>query len=246
MVDLVKIRKKAKEKKEKGEAPPPEAAPETAEVGVATVPLGGTAHAGLKPGTTLDSPAPQRTPNKLERFLESAGTKRETASAAPVAATAEREVLTFVLDREHYAVDIERVVSIIATRPVTRIPNADASILGIISLRGTVVTLLDVRSKLGHPNVTVPAADRRVIIMDFQSESIGFEVDRVLRVVKVNPEDIEPHPVVHASEADDSIAGVFRHGDALTILLDFDKLLGSRGPVSVVRGRSAGVRAPRS
>ena len=112
--------------------------------------------------------------------------------------------------------------------------------------RSAISPVIDVRSKLGHPDVTVPADERRVIIMDHQAESIGFEVDRVLRVVKVNPEDIEPHPVVHASEADDSIQGVFRHGDALTILLDFDKLLGSRGPVSVVRGRSAGVRAPRS
>jgi len=233
MVDLVKIRKKAKEKKE--------------ESALSGARVSSPAPEPEKPaGEDTRAPQSSNTSNKLERFLESAGTKREIAAAAPVAATTEREVLTFVIDREHYAVDIERVLSIIATRPITRIPNADASILGIISLRGTVVTLLDVRSKLGHPDVTVPADERRVIIMDYQAESIGFEVDRVLRVVKVNPEDIEPHPVVHASEADDSIQGVFRHGDALTILLDFDKLLGSRGPVSVVRGRSAGVRAPRS
>jgi chemotaxis signal transduction protein len=58
--------------------------------------------------------------------------------------------------------------------------------------------------------------------------------------------DIEPHPVVHTSEAREAIRGVFRHGDALTILLDFAKLLGSRGPVSVFRGRSEGMRAPKS
>jgi chemotaxis signal transduction protein len=113
-------------------------------------------------------------------------------------------------------------------------------------LRGTVVTLLDIRRKLGHPRPAADAPDRRIVVIDHESEPIGFEVDRVLRVVKVNADSIEPHPVVHASEVDDAIRGVFRHGEALTILLDFAKLLGSRGPVSVFRGRRAAVQAPRS
>ncbi|MGZ7040508.1 MAG: chemotaxis protein CheW, partial [Thermoanaerobaculia bacterium] len=112
--------------------------------------------------------------------------------------------------------------------------------------RGAVVTLLDVRTRLGHPRPAGPAEDRRIIVIDHESEPIGFEVDRVLRVVKIDEHDIEPHPVVHMSEANEAVSGVFRHGDALTILLDFAKLLGSRGPVSVFRGRSAGMRAPKS
>ena len=230
MVDLVKIRKKAKEKKGKKEepvsSPPPPVAEETTQ------------------------PAPQNAAepsvtDRLDKFLEHAGTKRQGEVARPVEST-QREVLTFVIDREHYAVDIERVVSIIAPRPVTRVPNADHLVVGIISLRGTVVTLLDIRTKLGHAKGSAAPADRRVIIIEQDAEPIGFEVDRVLRVVKVDPDDIEPHPVVHASEADESIQGVFRHGDALTILLDFAKLLSSRGSGSVFRGRSEGVRAPRS
>jgi len=113
-------------------------------------------------------------------------------------------------------------------------------------MRGTVVTLLDIRRKLGHPRPSGPVEDRRIVVIDHESEPIGFEVDRVLRVVKVEANDIEPHPVVHTSEAREAIRGVFRHGDALTILLDFAKLLGIRGPVSVFRGRSAGMRAPKS
>ena len=233
MVDLVKIRKKAKEKKGKKEEPvsappPPPVVEETREIEAAPL--------------TEDEPS---ITDRLDKFLQQAGTRRQADSAAPVE-TKQREVLTFVIDREHYAVDIERVVSIIASRPVTRVPNADRLVVGIISLRGTVVTLLDIRTKLGHAKSSAASADRRVIIIEHDSEPIGFEVDRVLRVAKVDPDDIEPHPVVHASEADESIQGVFRHGDALTILLDFAKLLGSRGPVSVFRGRSEGVRAPRS
>ena len=55
----------------------------------------------------------------------------------------------------------------------------------------------------------------------------GVLVDLVLRVVKVDVTEIEPQPVVHASEQDESVRGVFRYKGALTILLDLDKLLAS-------------------
>ena len=129
---------------------------------------------------------------------------------------------------ESYAVDIERIVEIVRPRPVTRIPNADLSIVGIVSLRGTVVTLLDVRRKLRHGVADAPSPETRIVVIDQQNEMVGFIVDRVLRVVKVAEREIEPHPVVHAAEIDQSIRGVFRAGDALTILLDLDKLLDHR------------------
>ncbi|HEX8255103.1 MAG TPA: chemotaxis protein CheW, partial [Thermoanaerobaculia bacterium] len=110
-------------------------------------------------------------------------------------------------------------------RPVTRIPNADPSVVGIISLRGTIVTLVDVRRKLRHPAAGEPDAETRIVVIDFHHEMVGFLVDRVLRVVKTTPGAIEPHPVAHAAELDDSVRGVFLTGGALTILLDLDKLL---------------------
>jgi chemotaxis signal transduction protein len=63
------------------------------------------------------------------------------------------------------------------------------------------------------------------VVVDFRNETVGFVVDRVLRVVKASAAEVEPHPVVHATELDESIRGVFRIAEALTILLDLDKLL---------------------
>jgi purine-binding chemotaxis protein CheW len=136
---------------------------------------------------------------------------------------------------EQYAVDIERIIEIVTPRPLTRIPNADPSVLGIIPLRGTIVTLVDVRRKLRHGAATSEDADTRIVVIDYRNEMIGFVVDRVLRVVKASAADIEPHPVVHATELDDSIRGAFRVGGALTILLDLDKLLDH----SALKARSA-------
>ncbi|HKR63976.1 MAG TPA: chemotaxis protein CheW, partial [Thermoanaerobaculia bacterium] len=136
--------------------------------------------------------------------------------------------LTFVIAGEHYAVDIERIVEIVTPRRVTRIPNAEESVVGILSLRGTIVTLVDVRRKLRHREAGDATADTRIVVIDFHNEIVGFLVDRVLRVVKAAAADIEPHPVVHATELDESVRGVFRVAGALTILLDLDKLLDHR------------------
>ena len=167
--------------------------------------------------------------NKLDRFKEQAGKRREIDTTATVVEeTAQLELLTFVIAGEHYAVDIEHIVEIVTPRNVTRIPNADPSVVGIVSLRGTIVTLVDVRRKLRHRTAAETGADTRVVVVDFQGETIGFVVDRVLRVVKLAAGEVEPHPVVHVSEQDDSVRGVFRVANALTILLDLDKLLDSR------------------
>ena len=67
--------------------------------------------------------------------------------------------------------------------------------------------------------------DARVIVVEHGGETLGFQVDRVLRVVKLDAAAVEAHPVIHSSELTDSIRGVFQHAGALTILLDLDKLL---------------------
>ncbi|HUP44382.1 MAG TPA: chemotaxis protein CheW, partial [Thermoanaerobaculia bacterium] len=133
--------------------------------------------------------------------------------------------LAFTIAGEQYAIDIENVVEIVTPRPVTRVPNADPSVVGILSLRGTIVMLIDARRRLGHPAAAASGADARIIVVEQNADHVGFFVDRVLRVVKLDAAEVEPHPVVHSSEHDDSVRGVFRQDGALTILLDLSKLL---------------------
>jgi purine-binding chemotaxis protein CheW len=173
--------------------------------------------------------------SKLDKFKAEAGKRRETVAAQAEEQGENRtlEALTFLIAGEQYAVDIERIVEIVTPRPATRIPNASSSILGIISLRGTIVTLVDVRQKLGHPRGGDATPDTRIVVIDNGSETVGFVVDRVLRVVKTSRDALEPHPVVHAAELNEAILGVFRIAGALTILLDLDKLLDHDAPAAV-------------
>lgn len=227
MVDLVKIRKKAK----KQAAPEEQPAVAGSQLPVAEAPAAPEVEAlatdNRQPATQPATPAD----SKLAKFKEEAGHRREglVVETQETTTTDVVELLTFVIAQENYAVAIENIVEIVTPRPVTRIPNADESIVGIISLRGTIVTLLDVRRKLRHPPSAASGADTRIVVLEHRGETVGFEVDRVLRVVKTDARAIEPHPVVHSSELDDAIRGVFRQANALTILLDLDKLLGSRG-----------------
>jgi purine-binding chemotaxis protein CheW len=254
MVDLVKIRKKAKKKAEEGEqaaagnraseALPLEEAPVISpprqnaddqhveqHVDQHVPPLAPAPddahHSELG---TEDVQAPPELSTKLDRFKEEAGRRREDFVAAEaVAEGAEQlELLTFHIAGEQYAVDIEHIVEIVPPRDATRVPNAHQSIVGIISLRGTIVTVVDVRQTLRHPPSGVHGPDARVVVVQYGGETLGFEVDRVVRVVKVDRTAVEPHPIVHSSEQSEAIRGVFRHANALTILLDFDKLLAAR------------------
>lgn len=222
MVDLVKIRNKKKRNAgvppaEQAASPPPSPEPPFPEPPPENRGQDAARSAGEDAGA----------PTKLEKFKADAGKRRafESISAAEVAPESQLELLTFVMAGEQYAVDIERIVEIVTPRAVTRIPNADPSVVGIISLRGTIVTLVDVRRKLRHREAGQTTDDTRIVVIDFHREIVGFIVDRVLRVVKASAGDIERHPVVHVTELDESVRGVFRPGGALTILLDLDKLL---------------------
>jgi len=254
MVDLAKIRKKAKKSPAQSSSRPvaeptsessslrvDESTSESSSLRVDESTSEAPASATPVPSALPPADSPTRRPgnsttSKLDRFKETAGKRRvaqmEQIELVPHALL---ELLTFIIAGEQYAVDIERIVEIVTPRSVTRIPNADTSIVGIISLRGTIVTLVDVRGKLRHPQATAAGDDERIVVIDFRNETIGFVVDRVLRVVKIAPSELEPHPVVHAIELEAAIRGVFRASGSLTILLDLDKLLDSRA----VAARSA-------
>ena len=191
MVDLAKIRKKAKEKKKDVEA-------------------------GVR------SPNPDE---KLQKFLERAGTRRFAEEAPAATAVDEVELLTFILGAERYAIDLEDVVEITDPHRATRVPNAAPNTVGIFSLRGSIVTLLDIRRRLKQPPANVK--DPRVIVIRDGASLAGFEVDRVLRPAKIERTAIEPQPVVAAAEESECIRGVVRSEDALTIVLDLAKLMNS-------------------
>jgi purine-binding chemotaxis protein CheW len=192
MVDLAKIRKKAK-----AAAQPPD----------------------------NRQPTTDNAEGKLQAFLATVGQKRAGLVQEAIAAPKDTvELLTFTLGEERYAIEIGDIAEIVAAQDATRVPNTDASVVGVISVRGSIVTLIDVRSRLKQPPRD-PSKDSRIIIVRRGTGLIGFEVDRVLRPEKIERSRIDPQPVVHAEEESECIRGVIRGPNALTIVLDLSKLV---------------------
>ena len=162
---------------------------------------------------------------KLEQFVATAGKPRFPEELPVETATDQVELLVFILGAERYAIDLDDVAEITAARPATRVPNAAANTVGIFSLRGSIVTLLDIRSKLKQPPAG-KGSEQQVIIVRDGAGLAGFEVDRVLRPAKIDRAAIDPQPVVAPVEESKFIRGVVRGENALTIVLDLAKLIG--------------------
>jgi hypothetical protein len=161
MVDLVKIRKKKAEKK--AEASERNAGVPPVSVDVVDV-VDEVDFSGRPPSppsplspSTAETPAPSTT-STLENFKAEVGKRRafETAKSDESTSETQLELLTFVIAGEQYAVDIERIVEIVTPRAVARIPNADTSVVGIMSVRGVfraagaLTILLDLDKLLDH------------------------------------------------------------------------------------------------
>jgi purine-binding chemotaxis protein CheW len=246
MVDLVKIRRKAKEKAEKAAKlaraavtpsvpePPPEPAAAARESIVAPA-----AEQASAPVVAVERPTGKRRrtarhddaeglspAERLRRFIEQVGTPRagSVPSEVSVSSGTEVELLTFLVGEETYGIDIGCIVQIVAPRPVTRVPNADPSIIGIMSLRGTMVTLLDIRRRLRH-SATPAGNESRIIVVERRGEIVGFPVDKVVGRMKADLQHIEPPPALHPGDQSEYVMGVFRDQNSLTILLEVERLL---------------------
>jgi purine-binding chemotaxis protein CheW len=134
------------------------------------------------------------------------------------------EVLGFVLATEEYALPLTAVREILKVPAITEVPRAPADVLGILSLRGTVVTLLDLRRRIGLPEGQFDRRTR-VLVVQRDDEPIGLLVDAVTEVVRLRRGDIEDRPAVPGTKHAEYLAGVARPGTSLFVLLDLPALL---------------------
>jgi purine-binding chemotaxis protein CheW len=135
-----------------------------------------------------------------------------------------REMLAFRLAGEEYAIDIGAIEEIIKPRPATEVPFAPAFCPGIVSLRGRVVTMIDLRKRIGLP-AEAPGRSARGNVARADGRIVGLLVDAVTGVVRLAPEDIEPTPVVVGGVDGEFLGGLGRVDRRLVILLNLTRVL---------------------
>lgn len=132
--------------------------------------------------------------------------------------------VTFRLENETYGVNVMQVQEVLRYSDIAPVPGAPSYVLGIINLRGSVVTVIDTRSRFGLPPSDI-TDNTRVVIIESDKQVIGILVDSVAEVVYMKASEIELAPNVGTDESAKFIKGVCNRENELLILVDLDKLL---------------------
>ena len=129
------------------------------------------------------------------------------------------KLLAFWVADEEYAVDILSIQEIIKVPRITHVPRSRDTVVGVLSLRGTIVPIVDLRLLLKLECAPL-TRDARILVMRVAGDLVGFLVDRVNAVVSINREFIEPPPPTMSREISDMLVGVGRVGSQIIIILN--------------------------
>jgi purine-binding chemotaxis protein CheW len=140
---------------------------------------------------------------------------------------ADDEVLqwvTYKLGAETYGINVMQVQEVLRHTEIAPVPGAPEYVLGIINLRGNVVTVIDTRARFGL-EPTELSDNTRIVIIESEEQVVGILVDSVAEVVYLRSSDIDSAPNVGTEESAKFIHGVSNRDGELLILVDLNKLL---------------------
>ena len=132
--------------------------------------------------------------------------------------------VTFHLDSEVYGINVMQVQEVLRITEIAPVPGAPNYVLGIINLRGNVVTVIDTRRRFGLISKE-PNESARIIVVEVNDNVLGMLVDSVAEVVYLHQSEIETAPSVSSNDGSRFIQGVHSRDDNLLILVDVDKFL---------------------
>ncbi len=166
----------------------------------------------------------------MSAVKQAPNTQHASAASGDAPSSNARQMLTFVLGSETYAVDILRVQEIRGWSAVTKIPQAPSHVLGVLNLRGSIVPIVDLRMRLSLERAEYTAITVIIVLSVVAGASrrdFGVVVDGVSDVVDVNESEVRPAPDLGANTATDYIRGLVPVADRMVVLLDIDRLIGA-------------------
>ncbi|MFT6897810.1 MAG: purine-binding chemotaxis protein CheW [Paraglaciecola sp.] len=132
--------------------------------------------------------------------------------------------VTYKLGEETYGINVMQVQEVLRHTEIAPVPGAPEYVLGIINLRGNVVTVIDTRARFGL-EPTELSDNSRIVIIESDEQVVGILVDSVAEVVYLRSSDIDSAPNVGTEESAKFIQGVSNRDGELLILVDLNKLL---------------------
>jgi purine-binding chemotaxis protein CheW len=135
-----------------------------------------------------------------------------------------RHLVCFRIGKETFGADIFSVREIVRVPEITHVPGAPSFVLGVINLRGRIISVVDLGQRLGLAQ-TASAPASRILVVNLNGVTVGFLVDAATEVMKLSEEAVEPTPQVTGSLDADYLEGVGKVEDRLILLLDLQKVL---------------------
>ena len=135
----------------------------------------------------------------------------------------ELEVLEFVINGNHYGINVEKVREILTYQEITPVPNSHPCIEGIFMPRGEIITVIDLFQALGFSNI-----DKRnnfLIVTNFNNLNIAFDVQTVLGIHRVSWSEVVKPDATVSGPGVGVATGIIKNRDNLLIILDFERIV---------------------
>lgn len=132
--------------------------------------------------------------------------------------------VTFWLADETYGINVMQVQEVLRMTDVAPVPGAPYFVLGIINLRGNVVTVIDLRTRLNLPCSEL-TEQSRILIVETHEMALGLLVDSIAEVVNLQNDEIDSSPTAGNEEGGRYIQGIYSTDERLIILIEIDKLI---------------------
>ena len=136
----------------------------------------------------------------------------------------ENQFLAFVINNETYAIEIQNVVEVVRTRPITKIPESLHFLKGVVGLRGKVFPVMDLRLRF-NLDEKVYDANSCIIIVKVQNVEMGLLVDSILDVLEIPVKKIEATSDADQAGVNMFLKGIDKTSSRVISLIDLEKLV---------------------
>lgn len=133
-------------------------------------------------------------------------------------------LVCFRIGKETFGVDIFSVREIVRVQEITKVPGAPEFVMGVINLRGRIISVIDLGLQLGQTPTQI-GRNSRILVIQLDGVTLGFLVDAATAVMKVPGEAIEPPPEMMGDIKAEYLDGVAKLEGRLALLLNLKKVL---------------------
>lgn len=147
-------------------------------------------------------------------------------------------LISFKIDKYYFGVNILQIQEVVKPHDITRVPHLDASVLGIMNLRGTITPVIDLRTRLDLPSISF-SEKTRIIIVKVKDQMVGLTVDSVAEIIGIPEKEIEDTPDAISGIDDKYIVGIAKQPTStanetgMVVVLDPEKIMLNKAGVSL-------------